>query len=181
MLFRDAYPKPVSPTPPRPRNVASLTWFIPANLAAVRTINAAVLDPWPAGKLDGLLDDPHVTTMVAQRGCVVVAFFSYRIQPKGIDLVHFAVLPQHRNLVGSQLFRALDAKLRAHTRPRLTTAISELDEPTWQWFYRRGMRAYGVERDGVRPGVDAYRFEYLGSDPTGIGKANCPGSRNDVP
>jgi ribosomal protein S18 acetylase RimI-like enzyme len=182
MLFRDAYPKPVSPTPPRPRNIASLSWFTTPNLSAVRTINAACRDPWPALRLDGLLDDPHATTMVAQRGCVVVAFFSYRIEPTGIALVHFAVLPQHRNLgIGSQLFRALEAKLKAHARPRLTAAISELDEPTWSWFVRRGMRGVGLERDGIRPGVDAYKFEYLVADPTGIGKANCPGGRNDVP
>jgi ribosomal protein S18 acetylase RimI-like enzyme len=170
------------PTPPRPRNVASLNWFTTPNLSAVRTINAAVLDPWPDEELDGLLDDPHATTMVAQRGCVVVAFFSYRIQPTGIALLHFAVHPEHRNVgIGSQLFRALDAKLKAHARPRLTAAISELDEPTFAWFIRRGMRGVGLERDGMRPGVDRYRFEYLSSDPTGVGKTNCPGGRNDVP
>jgi ribosomal protein S18 acetylase RimI-like enzyme len=177
MLFRDAYPKPVNPAPPRPRNVASLSWYTTPNLAAVRTINAAVRDPWPAGELADLLDDPHATTMVAQRGVIVVAFFSYRIGPTGIDLVHFAVLPQHRNVgVGSQLFRALDAKLKAHARPRLTAAISELDEPTWGWFVRRGMRGVGLERDGIRPGVDRYRFEYLAADPTGIGAQNRPES-----
>jgi ribosomal protein S18 acetylase RimI-like enzyme len=180
MLFRDAYPK--LPTPPRPRAVASLSWFIPSHLAAVRTINASVRDPWSAEKLDGLVHDPFDTTMVAQRGCVVVAFVSYRIGPTGIDLLHFAVATEHRNLgVGSQMFRALDGKLRAHARPRLTAAISELDEPTWGWFVRRGMRGIGVERDGVRPGIDRYRFEYLGSDPMAVGQQNCPGGRNDVP
>jgi ribosomal protein S18 acetylase RimI-like enzyme len=171
MLFRDAYPKPVSPTPPRPRNVASLTWFIPANLAAVRTINAAVRDPWPALRLADLLDDPHATTMVAQRGCVVVAFFSYRIEPTGIALLHFAVHPEHRNLgVGSQIFRALEAKLAAHARPRLTAAISEDDPETYNWFVRRGMRAYAVSRDGIKPGVDAFMFEFFASNPTAVGQ-----------
>jgi ribosomal protein S18 acetylase RimI-like enzyme len=175
MLFRDAYPK--LPTPPRPRAVASLSWFIPAHLAAVRTINAACRDPWPAGELADLLDDPHATTMVAQRGVIVVAFFSYRIQPTGIELVHFAVLPAHRNVgVGSQMFRALDGKLAAHVQPRLTAAISELDEPTWGWFVRRGMRGVGLERDGMRPGVDKYLFEYRAADPTGVGEQNRPES-----
>jgi ribosomal protein S18 acetylase RimI-like enzyme len=173
MLFRDAYPK--LPTPPRARNIASLSWFIPSHLAAVRTINAACRDPWSAEKLDALLNDPNVNTMVAQRGCVVVGFMNYRIGPTGIDLRHFAVHPEHRNLgVGSQLFRALDGKLRAHARTRLTAAISELDEPTWGWFVRRGMRGIGVERDGMRPGIDRYRFEYFGSDPMGVGAMNCP-------
>jgi ribosomal protein S18 acetylase RimI-like enzyme len=180
MFYRDSYPK--LPTPPRPRNVASLTWYTTPNLAAVRTINAACRDPWSVGKLADLLDDPHATTMVAQRGVIVVAFFSYRIQPTGIALLHFAVAPKHRNVgVGSQLFRALDAKLKAHARPRLTAAISELDEPTWGWFVRRGMRGVGLERDGIGPGVDRYRFEYLAPDPMEIGKVNCPGGRNDVP
>jgi [ribosomal protein S18]-alanine N-acetyltransferase len=175
MLFRDSYPKLPSPTPPRPRNVASLSWYTTPNLSAVRTINASVRDPWPAVKLADLLDDPHATTMVAQRGVIVVAFISYRIEPTGIDLLHFAVAPQHRNVgVGSQLFRALDAKLAAHSRPRLTAAISELDEPTWRWFVRRGMRGVGVERDGVRPGVDRWRFEYRAPDPTGVGRQNRP-------
>jgi [ribosomal protein S18]-alanine N-acetyltransferase len=182
MFYRDAYPKPVSPVPPRQRNVASISWYTTPNLSAVRIINAACRDPWPAGKLADLLDDPHDITMVAQRGCVVAAFMSYRVGPTGIALLHFAVAPQHRNLgVGSQLFRALDGKLAAHARPRLTAAISELDEPTWGWFVRRGMRGIGLERDGIGPGVDKYLFEYRAADPTGIGKANCPGGRNDVP
>jgi ribosomal protein S18 acetylase RimI-like enzyme len=177
MFYRDAYPKPVSPAPPRPRNVASISWYTTPNLSAVRTINAAVRDPWPAGKLADLLDDPHATTMVAQRGVIVVAFFSYRIEPTGIALLHFAVLPQHRNVgVGSQLFRALDAKLAAHVRPRLTAAINEFDEVTWSWFVRRGMRGIGLERDGMRPGVDRYRFEYRAADPMGIGEQNRPES-----
>jgi GNAT superfamily N-acetyltransferase len=173
MLFRDAYPK--LPSPPRPRAVASLTWFTTPNLATVRTINASVRDPMPALDLTALLNDPNVNTMVAQRGCVVVGFMNYRIGPTGIDLRHFAVHPEHRNLgVGCQFFRALDGKLRAHARPRLTTAISELDEATWSWFVRRGMRGVGVERDGMRPGIDRYRFEYFGSDPMGVGAMNCP-------
>jgi [ribosomal protein S18]-alanine N-acetyltransferase len=182
MFYRDAYPKPVSPAPPRPRNVASLSWFIPANRAAVRTINAAVRDPWSDEKLDGLIDDRSAAKMVAQRGCVVAAFMSYRVGPTGIDLLYFAVAPQHRNLgVGSQLFRALDAKLAAYDRSRLTAAISELDVSTWRWFVRRGMRGVGVERDGVRPGVDRWRFEFLASDPTAVGQQNCPSGQNDIP
>jgi GNAT superfamily N-acetyltransferase len=175
MLFRDAYPK--LPTPPRPSAVASLTWLTTPNLAAVRVINASVRDPWPAEKLDGLVDDPSDTTMVAQRGCVVVAFMNYRIGPTGIDLRHFAVHPEHRNLgVGSQMFRALDGKLRAHARPRLTAAINELDEATFGWFVRRGMRGVGVERDGMRPGIDRYLFEFWAADPMGVGQQNCPES-----
>jgi GNAT superfamily N-acetyltransferase len=167
MLFRDAYPK--IPSPVRPRTVASLTWFTTQNLSAVRTINAAVQDPWSADKLARMLEDPVVNTMVAQRGCIVAAFMSYIIEPTGIDLRHFAVTPDHRNIgVGSQMFRALVDKLQAHDRPRLTTAISELDPETFGWFVRRGMR------DGIRPGVDQYRFEYLGSDPSGIGRQNRP-------
>jgi GNAT superfamily N-acetyltransferase len=129
-----------------------------------------------------MLDAPDINTMVAQRGCVVCGFLSYRIHPTGIDLRHFAVTPDHRNIgVGSQMFRALVDKLAAHDRPRLTTAISELDPETFGWFVRRGMRGVGVERDGMRPGVDKYLFEYRGSDPMGIGNQNCPSGRNDVP
>jgi GNAT superfamily N-acetyltransferase len=173
MLFRDAYPK--IPSPVRPRTVASLTWFTTANTSAVRTINAAVRDPWSADKLARMLDAPDINTMVAQRGCLVCGFLSYRIHPTTIDLRHFAVTPDHRNIgVGSQMFRALVDKLAAHDRPRLTAAISELDPETFGWFVRRGMRGRGVDRDGVRPGVDRYTFEYLGSDPTGIGRQNRP-------
>jgi ribosomal protein S18 acetylase RimI-like enzyme len=175
MFFRDSYPKLPSPVPPRPRAVASLTWLTTPNLAAVRVINAACRDPWPAERINGLVDHPWVTTMVALRSGVVVAFISYRIEPKGIDLLHFAVAPEHRCIgCGSQMFRALAAKLAAHQRPRLTVAINELDEATWSWFVRRGMRGVGVERDGMRPGVDRYRFEYRAADPTGIGRQNRP-------
>lgn len=174
MLFRDAYKPPV---PPRPRTVASLNWYTTPHLAAVRTINAACRNPWSAGKLARELDDPNTNTMVAQRGCVVVAFMSYTIGPTDIDLRHFAVLPAHRCIgVGSQLFRTLDAKLAAHDRPRLTAAIDEFDEATWRWFVRRGMRGRGVERDGIRPGVDRFTFEFFGSDPMTVGAMNCPNS-----
>jgi GNAT superfamily N-acetyltransferase len=180
MLFRDAYPK--IPSPVRPRTVASLTWFTSQNLSAVRTINASVRDPWSADKLARMLDDPQVNTMVAQRGCLVCGFLSYRIHPTTIDLRHFAVAPDFRNIgVGSQLFRTLIDKLQAHDRPRLTTAISELDPETFGWFVKRGMRGVGVERDGMRPGVDRYRFEYLVADPMGIGRQNCPKGANGVP
>jgi GNAT superfamily N-acetyltransferase len=173
VLFRDAYPK--IPAPPRARTVASLTWFTTANLSAVRTINAAVRDPWSPDKLARMLDDPQVNTMVAQRGCIVCGFMSYAIEPTCIDLRHFAVAPDHRNIgIGSQMFRALVDKLQAHDRPRLTTAISELDPETFNWFVRRGMRGRGVDRDGIRPGVDRYRFEYLAADPSGIGRQNRP-------
>jgi GNAT superfamily N-acetyltransferase len=175
MFFPDLHRKPPGYTAPHPKAVAHLTWYTTPDLSAVRVINASVRDPWSPADLSCLLNDNHASTMVAKRGNVVVGFASYHLREKVIELVHFAVHKDHRHIgVGAQLFDTLDRKLSMHHLPRMTAAISELDGPTFAWFLGRGMRGCGVERDGIRPGIDAYLFEYWAADPMVTGVGNCP-------
>jgi [ribosomal protein S18]-alanine N-acetyltransferase len=175
MLFPDLFHKPSHFTPLHPRQVAHLAWATPENLPGMQAINAALKDPMSRADVAGLVHNPRTSAMVAERGGRIVGFAGYRLHDLRLELLHFATHPEYRNLgVGCQMFAALDAKLSLHNLPRMTIAVSELDGPTWGWFINRGMRGCGLRRDGIRPGVDAYIFEYWARDSMAIGAGNCP-------
>lgn len=182
MLFPELFKKPPGFTPVHPRAVANLIWAAPTNIPGIQAINAAVRDPWSRQDLADLLRDQQTSTIVAERGNAVAGFLCYHLHPMVLELRHFAVHPDHRRQgVGAQMFDALDRKLSMHRLPRMMTGISELDEPTFAWFIGRGMSGCGVERDGIRPGIDKYIFEYWAPDPMAAGAGNRPSGPNDVP
>lgn len=182
VFFPDLHKKPPGFTAPHPRAVSTITWAIEANIPAIQAINATVRDPWPRADLACLVNDPRASTMVALRGEIVVGFCGYHLRPLVLELVHFGVhLDCRRQGIGSQMFDTLDRKLSMNHLPRMTAAISELDTETFAWFIGRGMRGCGMVRNGIRPGTDAYLFEYWAPDPMVTGVGNCPGGHDDVP
>lgn len=177
MLFPDLWKKPAAFTPLHPPTVTVLSWATERDLAAIQAINAGLHDPWPRTELARLVVGHEHSTMAARRGDFAIGFASYRLRPKVLELVHFAVAPAYRKIgVGAQLFDVLDRKLGIHGLPRMTAAVSEDDPATYNWFRGRGMRGCGVECDGVRPGVDQFLFEYWAADLMAAGAQNCPES-----
>lgn len=175
MLFPDLFKKPATFTPLHPRAVANLVWATPTHITGIQSINAKVKDPWRREELAAMLRDQQTSTIVAERGNAVAGFLCYHLHPMVLELVHFAVSLEHQHIgVGCQMFDTLDRKLSIHRLPRMVGEIAEDDEATWQWFRGRGMRGCGVERDGVRPGIHNYIFEYWASDPMAAGAGNLP-------
>lgn len=100
--------------------------------------------------------------MVHDDGEKVIAFMVYELHPRKLELLNFAVHPNHRRRgVGREMVDRLKSKLASHRRTRIVVMLREANTPAQLFFAANDFRAVRVERGYYEDsGEDAYRFVF---------------------
>jgi ribosomal-protein-alanine N-acetyltransferase len=115
--------------------------------------------PWTENDFIDCLRERNVIGMVAEHENRVVGYMLYELWKTRINLLNFAVIPDHRRRgVGTQMISKLLGKLDPKRRNKLLVEVSEYLTRAHLFFAAVGGRAYRVVRGGCVTGEDSYRF-----------------------
>lgn len=112
--------------------------------------------PWEEEDFLRRLRQRNCIGMVADKGSHVLGFMVYELLPQRINVLRFAVHPDHRRQqVGRQLIDKLKYKLSSHRRTRIDFRVREANLPAQLFLRAMGFLAVEVLRD-----TEEYLFRY---------------------
>lgn len=144
----------------------SIRWMIRRDMPEVLEIEAASCEfPWGDEEFVRCLRERNCIGMVAtpfDDDDQLLGYILYEIQPTRLELLNFAVHPDHRRQgVGRYLIAKMIAKLTHRRRKMIETYVRESNLPALKFF-----RAIGFRAAGIVPGYynlttdDAYRLRF---------------------
>lgn len=148
-----------------------IRWMIRRDMPAVLDIeNVSFGAPWPEEEFIRCLRQRNCIGMVATDGpstcpaSPVVGYMLYDLHHDRIDVINFAVAPQHRRQgVGRAMIGKLRGKLSPLRRRRITLHVGESNLGAQLFFRAMGLRAVGIARGAYdhrfAGDEDAYEFE----------------------
>ncbi len=141
-----------------------IRWMIRRDMPEVLAIEHAGFEfPWCEEEFLRVLRQRNCIGMIAEVGERVVGFMIYELHKNRLNVLDFAVQPEHRrNGVGRQMVEKLVGKLSSHRRTRIMLHLRESNLPSQLFFRDQGFRAVEVLREHFQDtGEDAYLMHYL--------------------
>lgn len=140
-------------------------WLIRPDMESVLAIEERSFEfPWNKDDFLHHLSQRNCIGIVAEdRDGTVIAYAVYELHKQRIELLNFAVHPDHRlRKVGTSLMERLTSKLRPMKRRKLTLNVGERNTAAHLFFRSAGFKATGVLRNHYdHCDDDAYSFEYV--------------------
>lgn len=91
----------------------------------------------------------------------IVGFMLYDLHADRVELIRFAIHPQHRRHgLGKLLMARLKKAISRHGRPRVACDVSELNVEAQLFLRAVGWRCVRVDQRNGLSGEDTYRFTY---------------------
>lgn len=138
-------------------------WMIRADMPSVLEIEKASFEyPWTEDDFIKCLRQRNCIGRVVDRGKDCAGFMVYELHKKLIEVLNFAVAPDHRRTgVGEAMVDTLKGKLSMQRRKAVSLPIRETNLPALQFFRSQGFRAIGILHDHYEETTeDAYVMEY---------------------
>lgn len=148
----------------QPRIRVHIRWMIRRDMPEVLAIEHASHDyPWCEEDFLRVLRQRNCIGMVAEYGEQVVGFMIYELHKSKLQVLNFAVAPEHRRAgVGHQMIAKLVGKLSSHRRTRIVATVRETNLDAQLFFRVEGFRASEVLREQFEDtGEDAYVMNYM--------------------
>lgn len=142
---------------------AHIRWMIRKDVPDVMAIERESFEsPWTEQDLINCLRQRNCIGMVIESDGDVAGFMIYELHKSRLEILNFAVHPQHRNNgLGSKMLDKLFGKLgeRRHT---IGLQIVDSNLPAHLFFSRHGFMATEIVKQPYEFGylADAYRFEF---------------------
>jgi ribosomal-protein-alanine N-acetyltransferase len=135
--------------------------------------------PWCEEEFLRVLRQRNCIGMVAEHGERVVGFMIYELHKSKLQVLNFAVHPEHRRQdVGHQMVAKLVGKLSSHRRTRIALMLRETSLNAQLFFKIQGFRATEVVRDHFEDtGEDAYHMQYFFDESMADVQYNAPVNR----
>lgn len=146
---------------------AHVRWMIRRDLPDVLGVEAvSFASPWSEDEFLGTLRQRNCIPMVAECGDRVVGFMVYELHKARLEVLNFAVGPEHRRRdIGSQMVRKLKSKLSTHRRRQVTATVRETNAAALGFFRGHGFLATKLLRGHYDDtGEDGIRLAF--TDPT---------------
>ena len=142
-----------------------IRWLIRPDMDSVLAIEERSFDfPWNREDFLGHLRQRNRIGIVMEGRCgMVIAYAVYELHKQRIELLNFAVHPDHRlKGVGTKLTEHLISKLRPMKRRKLVLNVGERNTAAHLFFRSAGFKATAVLRNHYdHCDDDAYSFEYV--------------------
>ncbi len=132
-----------------------IRWFLRRDILTLELIDASSYEtPWSNADFLTTLRDRSVIGMVAESREHIDAFTVYRLHPKRVEILRFAVAPDSRRLgLGTLMLDKLKYKLFSHRRDELTITVPDSDLAAHLFLRANDFRATAVVGD-------LYEFTY---------------------
>ena len=146
--------------PTRQITEVDVTWMIRQDLDDVMRIERLSFPySWTEDEMMSCLRRPNCIGMVARRGDVVAGFMLYELLRGRLHVINFAVHPEFRQQVGSQLVDKLISKLSQQRRTEIVLEVRERNLAAQLFFQRCGFWSTGIMRQYYDDtDEDAYQF-----------------------
>lgn len=156
-----------------------IRWMIRRDMPEVLAIEHAGFEyPWCEEEFLRVLRQRNCIGMVAEVGERVVGFMIYELHKNRLNVLDFAVQPDHRRTgVGRQMVDKLVGKLSNHRRTKILLHLRETNLPAQLFFRDQNFRAVEVVREHFQDtGEDSFLMQYLLED----GVAEAPVALNRI-